>query len=85
MGRSPSEAEILEHRISDLFVERLIRYLIILKHVHTVVLSLEIKDFEEKFTVSLLEFEPGDKVTTSEQCNKTELLVYLLAKIFQLK
>ena len=36
--------------------------------------------FEEKFTVSLLEFEPGDKVTIKRVRDKTELLVYLSSK-----
>lgn len=74
------EAEILEHRISDLFVERLDKILdypetcphggIIPRNQH----------FEEKFTVSLLEFEPGDKVTIKRVRDKTELLVYLSSK-----
>ena len=73
------EAEILEHRISDLFVERLDKILDYPETCHTVVLSLEISILK-KFTVSLLEFEPGDKVTIKRVRDKTELLVYLSSK-----
>ena len=53
--------------------------MIILKHVHGGIIPRN-QHFEEKFTVSLLEFEPGDKVTIKRVRDKTELLVYLSSK-----
>ena len=69
----------MEHRISDLFVERLDK---ILDYPETCPHGIIPRNqhFEEKFTVSLLEFEPGDKVTIKRVRDKTELLVYLSSK-----
>ena len=69
----------MEHRISDLFVERLDK---ILDYPETCPHGgiPRNQHFEEKFTVSLLEFEPGDKVTIKRVRDKTELLVYLSSK-----
>ena len=74
------EAEILEHRISDLFVERLDN---ILNYPETCPHGGVIPrdhNYKEKYTKTILEFEPTDVVTIKRVRDKTELLVYLSSK-----
>lgn len=74
------EAEILEHRISDLFVERLDN---ILNYPETCPHGGVIPrdhHYKEKYTKTILEFEPADVVTIKRVRDKTKLLVYLSSK-----
>lgn len=74
------EAEILEHRVSDLFVERLDSLLNYPETCpHGGIIPRD-NHLDEKFTVSLLDYEPGDKVVIQRVRDKTELLVYLSSK-----
>ena len=60
------EAEILEHRISDLFVERLDKTLNFPKTCpHGGVIPRD-HHYKELYTTSILEFEPGDNVIVKE-------------------
>ncbi|MBN6824811.1 metal-dependent transcriptional regulator [Staphylococcus caprae] len=74
------EAEILEHRISDLFVERLDKTLNYPETCpHGGVIPRD-HQYKELYTTSILEFEPGDHVVMRRVRDKTELLVYLSSK-----
>ncbi|ATN03459.1 metal-dependent transcriptional regulator [Staphylococcus capitis] len=74
------EAEILEHRISDLFVERLDKTLNFPKTCpHGGVIPRD-HHYKELYTTSILEFEPGDNVIVKRVRDKTDLLVYLSSK-----
>ncbi|WP_145366279.1 metal-dependent transcriptional regulator [Staphylococcus capitis] len=74
------EAEILEHRISDLFVERLDKTLNFPKTCpHGGVIPCD-HHYKELYTTSILEFEPGDNVIVRRVRDKTDLLVYLSSK-----
>lgn len=74
------EAEILEHRISDLFVERLDKTLNFPKTCpHGGVIPRD-HHYKELYTTSILEFEPGDNVIVRRVRDKTDLLVYLSSK-----
>lgn len=74
------EAEILEHRISDLFVERLDKTLNYPETCpHGGVIPRD-HQYKELYTTSILEFEPGDHVVVRRVRDKTELLVYLSSK-----
>ncbi|MFW3559295.1 metal-dependent transcriptional regulator [Staphylococcus caprae] len=74
------EAEILEHRISELFVERLDKTLNYPETCpHGGVIPRD-HQYKELYTTSILEFEPGDHVVVRRVRDKTELLVYLSSK-----
>lgn len=74
------EAEILEHRISDLFVERLDKTLNYPRTCpHGGVIPRDYH-YKELYTTSILEFEPGDNVIVRRVRDKTDLLVYLSSK-----
>ncbi|PAK64875.1 DtxR family transcriptional regulator [Staphylococcus caprae] len=74
------EAEILEHRISDLFVERLDKTLNYPETCpHGGVIPRD-HQYKELYTTSILEFEPGDHVVVRRVRDTTELLVYLSSK-----
>ncbi|WP_044466941.1 metal-dependent transcriptional regulator [Staphylococcus caprae] len=74
------EAEILEHCISDLFVERLDKTLNYPETCpHGGVIPRD-HQYKELYTTSILEFEPGDHVVVRRVRDKTELLVYLSSK-----
>ncbi|MFW3531551.1 metal-dependent transcriptional regulator [Staphylococcus caprae] len=74
------EAEILEHLISDLFVERLDKTLNYPETCpHGGVIPRD-HQYKELYTTSILEFEPGDHVVVRRVRDKTELLVYLSSK-----
>ncbi|MFW3542611.1 metal-dependent transcriptional regulator [Staphylococcus caprae] len=74
------ESEILEHRISDLFVERLDKTLNYPETCpHGGVIPRD-HQYKELYTTSILEFEPGDHVVVRRVRDKTELLVYLSSK-----
>ncbi|EHJ06712.1 metal-dependent transcriptional regulator [Staphylococcus simiae] len=74
------EAEILEHRVSDLFVERLDSLLdypetcphggVIPRH----------NEYQEKYVTSILNYNSGDVVTIKRVRDKTDLLIYLSSK-----
>ena len=74
------EAEILEHRISDLFVERLDKILNFPKTCPHGGVIPRGDQYKEIFTTSILNFEPGERVTVRRVRDKTELLVYLSSK-----
>lgn len=74
------EAEILEHRISDLFVERLDKILNFPKTCPHGGVIPRGDQYKEIFTTSILNFEPGKRVTVRRVRDKTELLVYLSSK-----
>ncbi|MBI5975136.1 metal-dependent transcriptional regulator [Staphylococcus canis] len=74
------EAEVLEHRVSDRFVERLDE---LLKYPETCPHGGVIprnNEYEEIYQTPLLEFEAGNRVTIRRVRDKTELLVYLSSK-----
>ena len=74
------EAEVLEHKISDLFVQRLdaiLNYPDTCPHGGIIPRSNE---YKEKYTTSILNFEPGEHVIIRRVRDKTELLVYLSSK-----
>ncbi|UZX46461.1 metal-dependent transcriptional regulator [Staphylococcus capitis] len=74
------EAEILEHRISDLFVERLDKTLNYPRTCpHGGVIPRDYH-YKELYTTSILEFEHGDNVIVRRVRDKTDLLVYLSSK-----
>lgn len=74
------EAEILEHRISDLFVERLDKILDYPETCpHGGVIPRD-HHYKEKYTKTILEFQPVDMLTIKRVRDKTELLVYLSSK-----
>ncbi|MCE5096758.1 metal-dependent transcriptional regulator [Staphylococcus devriesei] len=74
------EAEILEHRVSDLFVERLDKILNYPESCpHGGIIPRD-SHFVEKYTTSILDYEPGDTVAIKRVRDKTELLVYLSSK-----
>lgn len=74
------EAEVLEHRVSHLFVERLdklLEYPITCPHGGIIPRN---NQYKELYTNNLLSFEAGDKVTIKRVRDRTELLVYLTSK-----
>ncbi|HDU1342571.1 TPA: metal-dependent transcriptional regulator [Staphylococcus pseudintermedius] len=74
------EAEVLEHRVSKLFVERLDE---LLKYPRTCphggVIPRD-NHFEEIYKIPLLSFEEGDVVTIRRVRDRSELLVFLSSK-----
>ena len=80
MGRGSSRGGNPEHRISDLFVERLDKTLNYPETCpHGGVIPRD-HQYKELYTTSILEFEPGDHVVVRRVRDKTELLVYLSSK-----
>lgn len=74
------EAEILEHRISDLFVERLDKLLDYPETCpHGGVIPRD-HHYKEKYVTSILEYQSGDVVTIKRVRDKTDLLIYLSSK-----
>lgn len=74
------EAEILEHRISDLFVERLDSLLNFPESCpHGGVIPRN-NEYKEKYITTILNYEPGDIVTIKRVRDKTDLLIYLSSK-----
>ena len=73
------EAEILEHRISDLFVERLDS---LLNFPETCPRRCDSRnnEYKEKYITTILNYEPGDIVTIKRVRDKTDLLIYLSSK-----
>lgn len=75
-----AEAEVLEHRVSPLFVDRLDALLEYPKTCpHGGVIPRD-ESYEELYRTSLLEFDEGDTVTIRRVRDKTELLVYLSSR-----
>ncbi|UEX89842.1 metal-dependent transcriptional regulator [Staphylococcus ratti] len=78
------EAEVLEHRVSNLFVKRLdelLNYPETCPHGGTIPRS---HDFEERYNTPLIDFEAGDKVILRRVRDKSELLIYLSSKTIQI-
>ncbi|EJG0113119.1 metal-dependent transcriptional regulator [Staphylococcus pseudintermedius] len=74
------EAEVLEHRVSKLFVERLDELLKYPKTCpHGGVIPRD-NHFEEIYKIPLLSFEVGDVVTIRRVRDRSELLVFLSSK-----
>jgi len=74
------EAEVLEHKVSHLFVERLDKLLDYpITCPHGGVIPRDNK-YKEIYTTDLLSFEAGDLVTIKRVRDRTELLVYLSSK-----
>ncbi|MDF0312248.1 metal-dependent transcriptional regulator [Staphylococcus pseudintermedius] len=74
------EAEVLEHRVSKLFVERLDELLTYPKTCpHGGVIPRD-NHFEEIYKIPLLSFEEGDVVTIRRVRDRSELLVFLSSK-----
>ncbi|EHS7223126.1 metal-dependent transcriptional regulator [Staphylococcus pseudintermedius] len=74
------EAEVLEHRVSKLFVERLDERLKYPKTCpHGGVIPRD-NHFEEIYKIPLLSFEEGDVVTIRRVRDRSELLVFLSSK-----
>ncbi|WP_145467226.1 metal-dependent transcriptional regulator [Staphylococcus pettenkoferi] len=74
------EAEILEHRVSHLFVERLDKVLDYPKTCpHGGVIPRD-NQYKEIYTKNLIEFDEGSVVTIERVRDRTELLIYLSSK-----
>ena len=74
------EAEILEHKISDLFLERidkLLNYPETCPHGGVIPRNYI---YKEKYNDSLLEYDEGDIVNIKRVRDRTDLLVYLSSK-----
>ncbi|QLK85427.1 metal-dependent transcriptional regulator [Staphylococcus sp. 17KM0847] len=75
-----AEAEVLEHRVSQLFVERLdalLEYPQTCPHGGVIPRN---QHYQEIYQTSLLKYEEGETVTIKRVRDKTELLVYLSSK-----
>lgn len=74
------EAEVLEHRVSHLFVDRLDKLLDFpITCPHGGVIPRE-NQYKELYTTNLLSFETGDIVTIKRVRDRTDLLIYLSSK-----
>ncbi|WP_436950159.1 metal-dependent transcriptional regulator [Staphylococcus xylosus] len=74
------EAEVLEHRVSHLFVDRLDKLLDYpITCPHGGVIPRE-NQYKELYTTKLLSFETGDIVTIKRVRDRTDLLIYLSSK-----
>lgn len=74
------EAEVLEHRVSHLFVDRLDKLLDYpITCPHGGVIPRE-NQYKELYTTNLLAFETGDIVTIKRVRDRTDLLIYLSSK-----
>ncbi|SCS24604.1 metal-dependent transcriptional regulator [Staphylococcus caeli] len=74
------EAEVLEHRVSHLFVERLdklLDYPVTCPHGGVIPRN---EQYKELYTTSLLAYDTGDTVTIKRVRDKTDLLIYLSSK-----
>ncbi|WP_436854979.1 metal-dependent transcriptional regulator [Staphylococcus caeli] len=74
------EAEVLEHRVSHLFVERLdklLDYPVTCPHGGIIPRN---EQYKELYTTSLLAYNTGDTVTIKRVRDKTDLLIYLSSK-----
>ncbi|WP_436862566.1 metal-dependent transcriptional regulator [Staphylococcus caeli] len=74
------EAEVLEHRVSHLFVERLdklLDYPVTCPHGGVIPRN---EQYKELYTTSLLAYNTGDTVTIKRVRDKTDLLIYLSSK-----
>ncbi|PHK50459.1 metal-dependent transcriptional regulator [Staphylococcus edaphicus] len=74
------EAEVLEHKVSHLFVERLdkvLEYPITCPHGGIIPRN---NQYKELYTTNLLSFNTGDKVTIKRVRDRTDLLIYLSSK-----
>ncbi|EGQ3105895.1 metal-dependent transcriptional regulator [Staphylococcus pseudintermedius] len=74
------EAEVLEHRVSKLFVERLDELLKYPKTCPHGGVIPRVNHFEEIYKIPLLSFEEGDVVTIRRVRDRSELLVFLSSK-----
>ncbi|UXR69892.1 MULTISPECIES: metal-dependent transcriptional regulator [unclassified Staphylococcus] len=75
-----AEAEVLEHRVSPLFVDRLDALLNYPETCpHGGVIPRD-ESYEEYYRTSLLEYDEGDVVVIRRVRDKTDLLVYLSSK-----
>ncbi|AKS67791.1 DtxR family transcriptional regulator [Staphylococcus schleiferi] len=75
-----SEAEVLEHRVSELFVERLdelLNYPETCPHGGVIPRN---NQYEEIYKTPLLQFDAGDTVTIRRVRDRSELLVFLSSK-----
>lgn len=74
------EAEVLEHRVSHLFVDRLDKLLDYpITCPHGGVIPRE-NQYKELYTTNLLSFETSDIVTIKRVRDRTDLLIYLSSK-----
>ncbi|MGW8023891.1 metal-dependent transcriptional regulator [Staphylococcus xylosus] len=74
------EAEVLEHKVSHLFVDRLDKLLDYpITCPHGGVIPRE-NQYKELYTMNLLSFETGDIVTIKRVRDRTDLLIYLSSK-----
>ncbi|WP_436948195.1 metal-dependent transcriptional regulator [Staphylococcus xylosus] len=74
------EAEVLEHRVSHLFVDRLDKLLDYpITCPHGGVIPRE-NQYKELYTTNLLSFKTGDIVTIKRVRDRTDLLIYLSSK-----
>ncbi|MEB7814726.1 metal-dependent transcriptional regulator [Staphylococcus xylosus] len=74
------EAEVLEHRVSHLFVDRLDKLLDYpITCPHGGVIPRE-NQYKELYTTNLLSFETGDIVRIKRVRDRTDLLIYLSSK-----
>ena len=74
------EAEVLEHKVSHLFVDRLDKLLDYpITCPHGGVIPRE-NQYKELYTTNLLSFETGDIVTIKRVRDRTDLLIYLSSK-----
>ena len=74
------EAEVLEHKVSHLFVERLdklLDYPITCPHGGIIPRN---NQYKELYTTNLLAFDTGDTVTIKRVRDRTDLLIYLSSK-----
>lgn len=74
------EAEVLEHKVSHLFVERLdklLDYPITCPHGGIIPRD---NQYKELYTTNLLAFDTGDTVTIKRVRDRTDLLIYLSSK-----
>ncbi|GGI29791.1 metal-dependent transcriptional regulator [Staphylococcus chromogenes] len=79
-----AEAEVLEHRVSDLFVQRLdelLNYPETCPHGGIIPRGT---DYVERYNTPLIEFDAGDKVVLRRVRDKSELLIYLSSKNIQI-
>lgn len=79
-----AEAEVLEHRVSDLFVQRLdelLNYPETCPHGGIIPRGT---DYVERYNTPLIEFEAWDKVVLRRVRDKSELLIYLSSKNIQI-
>ncbi|MBM0868650.1 metal-dependent transcriptional regulator [Staphylococcus auricularis] len=74
------EAEILEHRVSQLFADRLDKFLDYPETCPHGGIIPRNNEYKEIYTTNLLAYEEGDHVTIKRVRDRTELLIYLSSK-----